>query len=1629
MSSFCCRLWWPIVCWSLCVFFLQSAVADPTWNAVYRFAKVNGSYQEHLYTTYQPEGAGYIYEGIEFYVAATNVENGVAVYRLRKDGTPRLRLYTTSPSERALAESAGYVCESTLGYIYASARTGTVPIYRVYKSSIGDRFYTRNYNDALAAVNDGYAWENNLGYAPATPPTGMPDLVITNVSAPSTASPGSSIGVDVTVKNQGSGNVVEQNTVLLRVVLSADTEITVTDTPQADTTINKSLLAAGQTTLVTVPLTVPQSGNYYVGAYIDAAFQHQESYENNNAGYKAQQLVIGSSPTLSAPGNGSTVTSETITFQWNAVTGATDYELWIDDDPTFASPEYNTRVGNVTSFNMGAWLSNDTYYWKIKAYTANGGQTGFSSSWSFTYNRTPFASPVWMPLYRLYHSSDYDHFYTANATEKNNAVASGWKFERIEFYLSFRPFTTGTPLFRLYHAANKNHYYTTSKASRNQFIGQYGFVYEGITGFAYDGTKFRRATGGVELYHVYHASKSDNFYTLSKAEKNYAISQYGFSDQGIAAYVSPDGKSNPFSSNLPVAFLGTGVDSSFGIFHYGDQDMSVPGRGLDFIFARVYISDNAAREGSLGFGWSHSFEARVIEGSSTAVVRWGDGNSDYYNVNGSTYTKFNEEITLYETLTKGGDTYLVTKKNQVKYYFQIVSGESGSGQVQQEARLQKIMDRNNNTIFCHYDSLERLAYVQDSANRQFIFTYNQQSKISAITDPIGRQVRYEYDGNNNLVTTYDAENHQTTYLYGSGQEALHHLVKITYPKGNYLQNTYDMASGHVSQQIDSRINPSTATQFDYTTPNQVKATDPFTRLTTYGQNTNRLSSFQAASGPTASIEYSDANNPGQPTRVVDRMGYATNYTYDTRGNMLSTTNALGQRTEYTYNALNDVTSVKDALNHTTNYNYDGQGNLSSVVDALGHSTNFYYNEYGQITRVSDPAGKNTWLEYDAYGNVSKVKDDRTGTTSYFYDSVGRLTAVTDPENNTTLYEYDKNDNLKKTTDAKNNVITYSYDFNNNLTQVVFNGHTTQFVYDSQDRLEKVIDPLNKENRYQYHPNGKIWIITTEKGEFIEYTYDTRNRLTDINYSGGAQVHYSYTGNENDRITGMSDWLGSASYTYDQLNRLTSYTNPYNKTVSYGFDAVGRRTSITYPGNKMVSYTYYNDNRLATVADWLYHTTSYQYDMAGNLTDVALPNSTSTQYQYNAVNQRTAITHKKSDQSILASYQFTLDQRGYPTVVDRQLPLAEAFASIDRSFSHNLAEQVTSAGTTSFVYDNCGNMTSRNAARTGFFDRLPQNKSDLRMLRATTTYTYDVENRLTGMQGPGGNFTYAYDGMGNRLARSKDGTTTRYVLDIAGSMTQVLCETDAANNVTNYYVYGLGLISRISATGTQHCYHGDHIGSIAAMTDASQNITHKYAYAPYGQVLAKTEADANPFRYIGQLGVMDEDNGLLFMRARYYDTDLARFINKDPIGMKGGLNLYAYANGNPMVNVDPEGTWFKEAVDVASNTVASVGDVADVLGNQKLASWNGFKAAEFISFANNTLSWTTKLMTNKAPTRQETEAAWESTLLMGASVVAPEIALGFGLAFGYIDMMKDAWQAYKSLTWKDVKYAFSYYTRR
>ena len=185
----------------------------------------------------------------------------------------------------------------------------------------------------------------------------------------------------------------------------------------------------------------------------------------------------------------------------------------------------------------------------------------------------------------------------------------------------------------------------------------------------------------------------------------------------------------------------------------------------------------------------------------------------------------------------------------------------------------------------------------------------------------------------------------------------------------------------------------------------------------------------------------------------------------------------------------------------------------------------------------------------------------------------------------------------------------------------------------------------------------------------------------------------------------------------------------------------------------------------------------------------------------------------------------------------------------------------------------------------------------------TSYQFDFENRLIKAVMPNNTVAqYKYDALGRRIEKNVNGVIKKYLYDGYN----ILAEYDNNGNQVARYTQNLAIDDPLAMArgGSVHYYHKDALGSITAMTDVNGQVAQTYEYDSFGNIANQTGNIENPFTYTGR--EYDAETGLYFYRARYYDARAGRFINEDPIGVKGGMNLYCYVKDGPIIKKDAFG---------------------------------------------------------------------------------------------------------------------------
>ncbi len=393
------------------------------------------------------------------------------------------------------------------------------------------------------------------------------------------------------------------------------------------------------------------------------------------------------------------------------------------------------------------------------------------------------------------------------------------------------------------------------------------------------------------------------------------------------------------------------------------------------------------------------------------------------------------------------------------------------------------------------------------------------------------------------------------------------------------------------------------------------------------------------------------------------------------------------------------------------------------------------------------------------------------------------------------------------------------------------------------------------------------------------SYDAAGTLTKIVYPNGQFLAYTYSAGEH--LTQIADQTGvTENFVYNDLGQLASVTDAKgNLIVSYSYDAAGLLAGEVHGNGTYTTYTHDRDENLTSVVNfapdasvnssftYTYNalglvtsmtttsgTTNYGYDSDERLIAVALPTSETITYQYDAMGNRVVV----SDNNATTTY------------------------------ASNALNQYTSVGSAIFSYDADGNLTMTTGGPGG-----------------STVYTYDDMNRLIGVKTASDLWTYQYNALGFLVASTHNGQLTQYLIDLHG-LGNVVAEYDGSGNVIANFTYGAGLVSEITAAGVANYYDFDASGNTAGLSGPAGTYVASYNYLPFGEVRVANGNVNNPFEFGGQLGIMTAANGLDFMRARFYSPSLGRFLNPDPSGLAGGMNLYAYTADSPITIQDPSG---------------------------------------------------------------------------------------------------------------------------
>ncbi len=798
-----------------------------------------------------------------------------------------------------------------------------------------------------------------------------------------------------------------------------------------------------------------------------------------------------------------------------------------------------------------------------------------------------------------------------------------------------------------------------------------------------------------------------------------------------------------------------------------------------------------------------------------------------------------------------------------------------------------------------------------SLARSATITYHSTFRLPVKIVTPGMTTSFTYDSNGQILSRILTDTTTTTVPYTTGGQTR----TWTYTYSNFL----------LASMKTPRTDVAGLTKFTY------DSTGALTGITNALNQTMQVTSHLPG---------------GLPQSIVDANGVDTDLTYDSRLRLLSrtiNTTAGPLTTSYTYDAAGNLLSTNLPDGSSLLNSYDNAHRLISVTDLFNQSIAYVLDPAGDRTQVTvlDAGGNPQRTHSDEFDTLARLQNDIGGagqSTSVAYDALGNPVTVTDPLSRLTQRVFDVLNRPIKVTDPAKGATAVNYDAHNRLTSLTDpNGAVTTYVYDGFGELIQQVSPDSGVTVYRYDADGNLAQKVDGAGAIQNYSYDALDRVASVSYPADAAENVTWTYDEAGggfgigRLTSITDAVGTLSrgydergnllgetrvnsgvtlvtrYTYDAANRVASITYPSGWTVTYTRDAMGRATglaaqspdgSTSLPILTNVAYQPFGPLNTLAFGNGITETRSFDSDYRmANLADNGAGALQNLSYSYDAANNIASVTDGVT---------FTNNQSlGYDSL-------------------NRLVNAAGGYGNHVYNYDSVGNRLSDNAggspatfSYTAHTNQLaswntggaPQTVSYTKAgnisALAGTTFTYNQANRLATVTVSGNQAAqYTYDGFGHRLVRV--GAKTAITLYEYGRDGRLLEETDGEGSPLVDYIYlgTLPLAALSPATGQVYFLHDDRLGTPQLATDSGQNTMWLANYGPFGEMSTAPSGIVQNLRLPGQ--EFDIETGLYHNGFRDYVPGWGRYLESDPIGLGGGLNTYAYVEGNPLRLADPMG---------------------------------------------------------------------------------------------------------------------------
>ena len=756
-------------------------------------------------------------------------------------------------------------------------------------------------------------------------------------------------------------------------------------------------------------------------------------------------------------------------------------------------------------------------------------------------------------------------------------------------------------------------------------------------------------------------------------------------------------------------------------------------------------------------------------------------------------------------------------------------------------------------------------------------------------DRIGGTTEYDYDFLGRLIRITDADNNSISYQYDEDGDITH----LTDGNGHTTKFIFDDYTPFINPKkyLKEIIYPSDNDSKKKTFSN-IGVKNVIASLPDSGDFTLRIENGRTAGWYRTSFGYNFYYNANENGTIATNAGIV----------------AIGKEYHGTYiTTPNWYEDSSDNINIYWGYDIE-------VTDEDNNSIDYFSDIQGQIC-YTETYDKKIYYNFMTDGNINKIEYNDYDSINFLYDKIGQMIC----ESNRF--------------DSKSWAVNYSYDPVGNRTNFQFNAYNSQFAvtnnyaYDYIDRLTNIYNPTYDIGcDYEYsgtagYLNKKIY----NNSVHTEYNYSSIGQLQSLQHKRTNDIinEYNYDYNSAQMIDSITRNQQQMSFAYDKIYQLTdeqgkyinNFSSPSTITVTnqFDYDNAGNRIFSDNLQNPLKEYNNTIDNQLTEIK-W----NENYITLHGEIQQAWTAN-------YVKVKQDTAASWSTAE--IKCNSPFSKggkgDLGGYIKWTAQDVPYSGTntinFQIICETPDGQQCTNVVSYNKTSsssydsitYQYDNRGNRTQKNDIN-----------------NRTTTYTYDLENQLTEINGYDKNenyfsYEYKYDALGRRVKAICNNVTRYYCYD-GLDLIYVDGRRDWESSMIGgrFFVRGTGLgggigdviaeVKKFEMSGypdiwNPEYYYYNHRGDVV-LDYASETGAEQYSeYDAFGNVISSI-GSLNPYLTFSSKE-FDKRSELSYYGFRYYDPESGRWMKKDPLLWKGGLNLYAFVNNNPVNKYDIYGYVF------------------------------------------------------------------------------------------------------------------------